>query len=77
MTGKRGLCFFDFIENYGGIVGDNAKYRYNKEKMSGRRIETFMIDWKGELFEWMPGCIGIFRHDGECLRTVALNAKNA
>ena len=34
-----------------------------------------MIDWKGELFEWMPGCIGIFRHDGECLRTVALNAK--
>lgn len=23
----------------------------------------------------MPGCIGIFRHDGECLRTVALNAK--
>ena len=34
-----------------------------------------MIDWKGELFEWMPGCIGIFRHDGKCLRTVALNAK--
>ena len=34
-----------------------------------------MIDWKGELFEWVPGCIGIFRHDGKCLRTVALNAK--